>query len=224
MYEQEMTHSITVLQGISPTWISCLASMTTGPHRAFTQHISPNGTRLAVGYYNHAVLWDTRTTVMQWDLHMPQKYCLAFSPSESILAVASEADLTLRNATTGAVRITHRLSGGDVHAAAFSSEGQYLLLSIDQSLHLYHGTDASELSVLPMEWHHASIVFTSDNAQVITGSKEGQIHLILQFIQQRVERNTGEKDVQSSWSFKIGSTPRWPKVGIKWRGRGHPYL
>ena len=59
---------------------------------------------------------------------------------------------------------------------AFSSQGQYLLLSIDRSLHLHHGTDASELSVLSTKWSHKKIIFASDDKQVITGSKEGYIH------------------------------------------------
>ena len=59
--------------------------------------------------------------------------------------------------------------------ASFNSTGR-VRWTITQSLHLYRGTDASELSVLPTDQHHRSVIFTRDDGQVIAGSEKGQVH------------------------------------------------
>ena len=142
-------------------------------------------TRLAVGGDNHVCLWDTRTAVPQchhlhddfydFTLHIG-KNSPAISFSESTVATVWWGSLYISDITTATRRVTRGLSGKKVYSAAFSSGGQYLLLSIDKNLHLYRGTDASELSVLPTDQHHTGLIFTRDDGQVITGSEEGQVH------------------------------------------------
>src|SRR5258706_1094811 len=185
LYERETSHSINVLQGLDPVWTSCLANLVMKDDTSIVR-ISPDGTRLAVGGRESISLWDTRTTALQCYLHSrniswlthkrPYKDSLAFSFRESIVASAWEGALYISDTTTATKRATRELSGNEVYAAAFSSGGQYLLLSIDQSLHLYRGTDASELSVLPTEQHHRSVIFTRDDGQVITRSERGRVH------------------------------------------------
>ena len=104
---------------------------------------------------------------------------LAFSPHRSTLATVTSKSLELWSTITGINQKTQILSGEHFHTVAFSSRGQFLLLSIDQGLHLRGGTDASELSVLLTDWSHKVIIFTSNDTQVITGSKEGYIHFFM---------------------------------------------
>ena len=186
LYEGETSHSIRVLQGVDPIWSTCLATLVMKDDTSIVR-ISPDGTRLAVGGRDFISLWDTQTTVLQCYLHRkpligwhdrspPNKNSLAISFSESTVATVWHGSLYISGTTTATERVTRELSGNSVYAAAFSSGGQYLLLSIDQNLHLYCGTDASELSVLPTDQHHTSVIFTRDDGKVITASEKGQIH------------------------------------------------
>ena len=175
LYEQETSHSITVLQGIHPAWTSCL-SILSFSHDVDGLCISPDRTQLAVNGAPVITILDAQTTALQWRFgHFGGlQSCLAFSPNGSTLAIADYEGFTLMNTKTGTVRSYDLPSLEDVHAVAFSS--QDLLLSIKKRLHLHHSTNASELSVLSTNWHHKSIIFTSDETQVITGSEEGYIH------------------------------------------------
>ena len=186
LYERETSHSITVLQGLEPIWTSCLANLVMTEDTSIVR-VSPDGTRLAVGGRDYISLWDTRTTALQCYLHKysifqgrykhpHSKESLAFSSSDSTVATVWNATLFISDATTATKRVTRELSGNYVYAAAFSSRGHYLILSIDQNLHLYRGADAIELAVLPTDQHHRSVIFTRDDEQVITGSEEGQVH------------------------------------------------
>ncbi len=187
LYERETSHSITVLQGLDPIWTSCLANLVMAIDTSIVR-ISPDGTRLAVGGRPYISLWDTRNTELQRYLHI-ETFVLGWgdrgphntnSPmisfSESTVATVWQGSLYISDITTATKQVTRKLSGNDVYAAAFSSGGQYLLLSMDQSLHLYCGTDARELSVLPTDRHHMSVIFTRDDGHVITGSEEGLVH------------------------------------------------
>ena len=172
LYERETSHSITVLRGLSPTWTPCLSTLSYGPIEARVLSISPDGTRLAVRDYFGVVILDARTTTPQCSIS-PFEYTagLAFSPSCTLATVSSSLragnlrlwNLELWNTTTGLKQETRTLSGNFFYAAAFSSRSQYLLLSIDQSLHLHHGTNASELSVLSTKWSHTDVIFTSND-------------------------------------------------------------
>ena len=180
LYEQETRHSITVLQGIHPTWTSCLSIL---PFRNVQGLcISPDRTQLAVHKRGTISILDAQTTACQWEYeyHGPRSRfqpCFAFSPSESTLAIASPGCLILMNTRTGTNdERTLMPIGNRVNAVAFSSQGQYLLLSIDQSLHLHHGTNTSELSVLSTDRCHTNIIFTRHDTEVISGSWEGHIH------------------------------------------------
>ena len=183
LYERETYHSITVLQGLDPIWTSCLANLVV-KNDASIVLVSPDGMRLAVGGRGYISLWDTQTTALRCYLHdesvlfamgIYHETSTAISFSESTVATVCGGCLYISDITTGTMQATRRLSGNYVYAAAFSSRGQYLLLSIDHSLHLYRGTDASELSVLPTDQHHRSVIFTRDDRQVITGSEKGQV-------------------------------------------------
>ena len=178
LYEQEASHSITVLQGLSPAWTSCLSSLSLfGIGYDVILRISPDGMWLAVGQRTEIMILDARTNAFQCQISLTDyAACLAFSPSETTLAIATPKSLELWNTTTGTNQKTQLLSGGYPHAVAFSSQGQYLLLSMHQGLHLHHGTEASELTELSTDWHHLNIIFTSNDKQVITGSEEGYIH------------------------------------------------
>ena len=187
LYEWETSNSITVLQGLDPIWTSCLADLVRDYH-ASTVRISPDGTRLAVGGCRYMSLWDAHTTIPQCYLHGTsrslaplirhprQEDSPVISFSESTVATVWCGTLYISDTTTATKRVTRELSRINVHAAAFSSGGQYLLLSINLHLHLYRGTDASELSVLPTDQHHTSLLFTRDDRQVITRSKKGRVH------------------------------------------------
>ena len=179
LYEQETRHSITVLRSISPTWTSCLSTLSFFEGRGCILSISPNGMWLAAGQDRTIVILDARTTASQCQISLTDKIvCLAFSPSESTLATVTSESLELWNTTTGINQKTQILRAR-VHEVAFSSQGQYLLLSSHRGLHLHHGTDAGELSVLSTHWSHTKIIFASDDKQVITGSKEGYIHFFM---------------------------------------------
>ena len=191
LYEQETSDSITVLQGLRPTWTSCLSSLSIGGYDSAALGISQDGMQLAVSQYKKITILDARTTAPQCQISLTDNiFCLAFSPCESTLATVTSKSLELWNTTTGLNQKTQTLSGaqfyempfslilsgGQFDEVAFSSQGQYLLLSRDQGLHLHHGTEAGELSVLSTKLHHTSIIFASNDTQVITGSKEGYIH------------------------------------------------
>ena len=174
LYEQETRDSITVLQGLHPTWTSCLSSLSFG-NTALS--ISPDEIQLAVREYQKITILDAQTTASQCQISLTDNAaCLAFSPSESTLAIVTSKSLELWNTTTGLNQKTQTLSGAQFYEVAFSLQGQYLLLSIDQGLHLHHGTEAGELSVLSTDLHHTSIIFASNDMQVITGSEQGYIH------------------------------------------------
>ena len=181
LYEQETRHSITVLQGIHPTWTSCLSILPFGDAPIYGLCISPDRTQLAVHAYETISILDAQSTAFQWKYEYCDSFDLghpgfAFSPSESTLAIASSGCLILMNTRTGTSKRTQMLSRAPVRAVAFSSQGQYLLLSIDKSLHLHHGTNTSELSVLSTDWRHTNIIFTRHDTEVISGSEEGHIH------------------------------------------------
>ena len=176
LYEQETRHSITVLQGIPPTWTSCLSILPFGNTYVESLCISPDRTQLAVLTRETISILDAQTTARQWEYEYHGLPNFAFSPSESTLAIANPKCLILMNTRTGTNERTQMLSGQSVHAIAFSSQGQYLLLSIDKSLHLHHGTNTSELSVLLTDWYHTNIIFTRHDTEVISGSEEGHIH------------------------------------------------
>ena len=221
LYEQETSDSITVLQGLSPTWTSYLSSWSLYGSSRTILSISPDGMWLAAGRDRKIMILDARTTAPQCQISLTNyTACLAFSPSESTLATVTYESLQLWNTTTGINQKTQLLSGAHIHAVAFSSQGQYLLLSIDQGLHLHHGIDTSELSVLTTDWNHQTILFTSDDTQVITGSKEGYIHFFtlsdnqLSEIQERrifngievrglVLRHDGKRLALREWSAAI---------------------
>ena len=185
LYEPETSQSITVLQGLDPVWTSYLANLVVEDDTSIVL-VSPDGTRLAVGGREYISLWDTQSTAIRRYLHDERstivarswsyQYSNAISFSESTVATVWAGELYISDTTTGTNRATRLLGEGYVHAVAFSSGGQYLLLSIEQGLHLCRGTDASELSVLPTNQHHKSIIFTRDDTQVITGSEKGQVH------------------------------------------------
>ena len=182
LYEQETSHSITVLQGHRPTWTSCLSTLPILSNFGVGERIlsvSPDGMWLAVGYHTGVMILDARTTAPQCQFFLTCRTslrCLAFSPSESTLATVTFKNLQLWNTTTGINQKTQMLRSGCVYDMAFSLQGQYLLLSTNQGLHLHHGKDAGELSVLSTDWSHTKIMFASNDEQVITGSKEGYIH------------------------------------------------
>ena len=174
LYEQEASHSITVLQGLSPEWTSCLSTVSL---HVDILSISPDGMWLALGEFRTIMILDARTTASRCQISLTGDVVhLAFSPSESTLATVTSQGLGLWDTTTGTNLQTQRFSGLHCRAVAFSSQGQYLLLSIDKGLHLCHGTDASELSVLSTDCNHQSIVFAGNDKQVITGSQNGYIH------------------------------------------------
>ena len=179
IYEPETSRCITVLQGLDPIWTSCLANLVVKDGASIVL-VSPDGTRLTVGGRCYISLWDTRTTALRYYLHGPSdlhnKNSTAISFSESTVATVWGGCLYISDTTTANKQATRELSGNSVYAVTFSSGGQYLLLSIDQSLHLYRGADASELSVLPTDRHHRSVIFTRDDGEVITGSEKGQVH------------------------------------------------
>ena len=176
LYEQETSHSITVLQGVSPTWTSYLSTLSLGHDKSILS-ISPDGMWLAAGQDRKIMILDARTTASQCQISLTDEAdCLAFSPSESTIATVTSESLELWNTMTGINQKTQVLSGAQCYEVVFSSQGQYLLLSIDQGLHLHHGTEANELSVLSTDWSHRKIIFASNDKQVITGSKEGYIH------------------------------------------------
>ena len=179
LYERETSHSITVLQGVSRTWTSCLSTLSLGGLLSgYVICVSPDGTRLAVNLDHGISILDVRTTASQFHIDRDAIH-LAFSPTESTLATVSLRKppcLELWNTTTEINQQTKMLTGTSVYGVSFSSQGQFLLLSIDQSLHLHDGTSASELSVLVTDWRHTTIIFTSSDTQVITGSQEGHIH------------------------------------------------
>ena len=195
LYERETSDTITVLQGLDPVWTLCLANLVREDSASIV-HVSPDGTRLAIGGDDYISLWDTRTAILQCYLHdntdvplhcrPPNKKSATISFSESTVATVWWGDLyiwdttpaieRIRGTTVAIERVTQELSGERVYASAFSSGGQYLLLSIDKNLHLYCGTGASELSVLPTNQYHTSLIFTRDDGQVITRSEEGQVY------------------------------------------------
>ena len=177
LYEQETSRSITVLQGLHSTWTSCLSTLSFMGGPGCILSISPDGMWLAASQYGQVMILDARTTASQCEFSLTNiANCLAFSPSESTLATVASRSLDLWNTTTGTNQKTQTLSGTSIYAVAFSSGGQYLLLSIDQGLHLHHGTDAGELSVLSTDWSHQNIIFAGNDKEVITGSMEGYIH------------------------------------------------
>ena len=186
LYERETRHSINVLQGLDPIWSSCLTNLDLKDGTSIVR-TSPDGKCLAVGGRDSISLWNTRTTALQRYIHDASisqtrdkrphsKDSLAFSSSESTVATVWRGTLYVSDTSTETKRITRELSGNFVYAAAFSSGGQYILLSIDQNLHLYRGTDAIELAVLPTDQHHTSVLFTRDDGEVITGSEKGWVH------------------------------------------------
>ena len=177
LYEQETRHSITVLQGLSPTWTSCLSSLSHLGLGWSLLSITPDGMQLAVSQHRKIMILDAQTTATQCQFSLTHRAaCLAFSPSGSTLATVTSRSLELWNTTTGINQKTQTLSGAQFYDVVFSSQGQYLLLSSHQGLHLHHGTDTSELSVLSTDWRHKKIIFASNDLQVITVSEEGYIH------------------------------------------------
>ena len=240
LYEQETSHSITVLQGLNHTWTSCLSRLFLFGLGWTILSISPDGMWLAVGQHEEIFILDARTTASQCQISLTDSAaCFAFSPSESTLVTVTSESLELWNTTTGINQKTQMLRGAQCHEVAFSSQGQYLLLSIGRHLHLHHGTGAGELSVVSIGWCHKTIVFTSNDTQVITGSEEGAIHFFMlsgnslrEILERRIYNNAGiyglvllhdGKRLASSGmdgAIRIYDLPSQSPIAILWHPRG----
>ena len=177
LYKHETDNTITVKQGLSPTWTSCLSIISLGDFGGRVRSVSPCGTWLAVSELKKTSIMDARTTVPHCHIeHTNDQTRLAFSSGESMLATLNSKCLELWDPVTRIQKNGMKLNGTDFYAVAFSTDDKHLLLSIDQSLHLHHGTNLEELSVQQTDCCHTNIIFTSPT-QVITGSKEGYIHI-----------------------------------------------
>ena len=108
LYEPEMSHSLTVLQGLDPIWTSCLANLVVEDNTSIVL-VSLDGTRLAVGGHNYISLWDTQTTALRRYLHkelhkgprgLHNKHSTKISSSESTVPTIWRGCLSISDTTT----------------------------------------------------------------------------------------------------------------------------
>ncbi len=116
---------------------SALATLTKRPARGFSVSFSPDGSRLAVGWYDgHVDLWDVpgrrrvRALVDRDHPHFPGR--VAFSPVGQLLAATSEPDgITLYDLDSGRETLLWRAPearGWHVRELSFSQDGSRLVI------------------------------------------------------------------------------------------------
>lgn len=115
---------------------SALVTLTNRPMRGYSVSFSPNGSLLAVGWYNGRVdLWNVpgrRLIRALTDRDQPYQGRVAFSPVRNLLAATSEPRVvTLYDLDSGRESILWRaptLGAGDVRDLAFSQDGSRVVI------------------------------------------------------------------------------------------------
>ena len=106
---------------------------TLGPHSAFALTFSPDGRRIAAGYWDAVGLWDFRTGALATVLHGIGRYAygLSFSPNGNLLAVGTDlGDLQLWDVKRRKRLYTVNLPGGIVSTPAFSPNGHLVAVGV----------------------------------------------------------------------------------------------
>lgn len=152
----------------------------TGPITAMA--FSPDRQRLATGSDDSTVrVWDLATGQQQLNICGDQKIitAIAFSPDSRRLAFSTaDGKFVVADANTGE-DVYSRDFHQWVDALAFSPDGQYLAVSIQQSeeeeqssasIHVYRAESGEEFKVLPLTWSSApQLTITADNRLISSG-------------------------------------------------------
>jgi len=106
---------------------------TLGTHSAFALTFSPNGRRIAAGYWDSVGLWDSRTGVLTTMLRGVGRYVdgVSYSPSGKLLAVGTDlGGLQLWDVNRHKRIYSVSLPGGAVSVPAFSSNGRLVAIGV----------------------------------------------------------------------------------------------
>jgi WD40 repeat protein len=144
---------------------SALATLTNRPARGFAVSFSPDGSRLAVAWYDgHVDLWDVpgrRWVRALTDREHPHQGRVAFSPVRNLLAATSEPKVvTLYDLDSGRESIPWRAPDQgewDVRDLAFSQDGSRMVIYAGSTLELGDQVWVVNVSSFQIESHHLTV-------------------------------------------------------------------
>ncbi|MGE5072719.1 MAG: helix-turn-helix domain-containing protein, partial [Anaerolineae bacterium] len=150
-----------------------------GPDLALSAAISPDGTRLAIGYFNGSIkVCDARTgdPLLNWSAQTGVVGSVAFSPDGTRIASAGEDEAAhIWDSSTGLPVLT--LAGG-MDSVAFSPDGRFLATEMPgNSARVWDISLAGPHELLTVDSGHAdpirSLSFSSDGTRWLTTSNDG---------------------------------------------------
>ena len=144
---------------------SALVTLTNRPTRGFSVSFSPDGTRLAVGWFDGRVdLWDVpgrRLVRALTDREYPHQGRVAFSPVRNLLAATSEPKVvTLYDLDSGRESILWRApdqGAWDVRDLAFSQDGSRVVIYAGSTRELGDAVWVVNVSSSQIESRHPTV-------------------------------------------------------------------
>lgn len=129
-----------------------IGELRTGQHQVGVIRVSPDASKIVVGYMNGAILiWDRRSAKQIGSLvgHTGQITALTFSPDgERIASVGRDNSVRLWNAASGEQLMVVDDTAGFSRAVAFSPDGSQLVSSDGGKLTIRNAPRSSELTIL----------------------------------------------------------------------------
>jgi len=165
-----------------------LATLKSGDFSVVSLAISPDGKRLAVGYFGDTfTLWDMDTRELIAKLDDAAEVSACFSPDGRIGAsISTEADAGVRIWDATSAKRLKTISPGErsFSRVCFSPDGKLLAVATGPQVKLYDTTDWQEMAALqdspdgePRETAVTSIAFSPDGAVLASGSRRKTVKL-----------------------------------------------
>jgi len=165
-----------------------LATLKSGDFSVVSLAISPDGKRLAVGYFGDTfTLWDMDTRELIAKLDDAAEVSACFSPDGRIgasISTGADAGVRIWDATSAKCLKTLPPARHSFNRVCFSPDGKLLAVAAGPQVMLYDTTNWQETAVLqdspegePRETAVTSIAFSPDGAVLASGSRRKTVKL-----------------------------------------------
>lgn len=178
------------------------------PERATDVDFSPDGRKItaAASYSKIAVVWDVETgeELLRLPPHRPFLQSIAFNRDASMIATGSteqaggqgEASIRLYNAETGVVLHEFPADSWGVKELAFSPNDQRLAASTTtRAIQIWNAADIASrpLRLTDIGNFVETLEFTNDAARLVSGGKDGLVHISDSFSGERIDTFRGHR-------------------------------